>query len=146
MSWHRTLPLGFCGVENIYTTKLHQWQHVLLLLRMTKTPHAILRFNFELDAFVKQGCPPWQQSQSMAKSVSSTFWPHPTLRGRRCQWDVCNPKMNLQSKFGYCIATQNLNVAAGRNYWQTDRQTDDPITRCPPVDLSGWAIKIWAFL
>ena len=36
--------------------------------------------------------------------------------------------MNLQSKFGYCIITQTLNIAlcleAGRNYRQTDGWTD----------------------
>ena len=35
--------------------------------------------------------------------------------------------MNLQSKFGYCIITQSLNIAlcllAGRNYGQTDKRT-----------------------
>ena len=57
--------------------------------------------------------------------------------------------MTLQSKFGYCIITQTLNIAlflkAAQNYGrthrrtdrQTDKLTDDPITRYPPADLSG---------
>ena len=55
--------------------------------------------------------------------------------------------MNLQSKFGYFIITQTLNIAlclyAGRNYGQTDRRmdkrTDRPTIRLldAPADLSG---------
>ena len=44
--------------------------------------------------------------------------------------------MNLQSKFGYCIITQTLNITLCKRDAITDRQTeghsDDPITRCPP--------------
>ena len=34
--------------------------------------------------------------------------------------------MNLQSKFGYCMTTQTLNIAlcTGQNYAQTDGQTE----------------------
>ena len=43
--------------------------------------------------------------------------------------------MNLQSKFGDCVTIESLIIAllieAGRNYGQTDGQTDDQITRCP---------------
>ena len=47
--------------------------------------------------------------------------------------------MNLQSKFGYCIITQTLNIALCQQEGITDRwtngrtdgQTGDPITRCP---------------
>ena len=43
--------------------------------------------------------------------------------------------MNLQSHFGYHIITKTLNIALrlkmGRNCGQTDRRTNDPITRCP---------------
>ena len=56
--------------------------------------------------FVKHGCPGgnklWQNF------LSPTFWPCPKTRGMWCQWSVRNPKMNLQSKFGYCIITQTL--------------------------------------
>ena len=64
------------------------------------------------------------------RGASPTSWPRPTPRGRWCQWSVSNPKMNLQSKFGYCMTTQTLFVRG-----QTDKQTygwmDDLITRCP---------------
>ena len=54
--------------------------------------------------------------------------------------------MNLQSKFGYCIITQTLNIAlylkVGRNLGQTDKQTngrtDDLISRCPRRTF--WAV------
>ena len=53
--------------------------------------------------------------------------------------------MNLQSKFGYCIITQTLNIAlclkAGRNYGRTDRQTNDPITRCPRRTFQAGGMK-----
>ena len=48
--------------------------------------------------------------------------------------------MNLQSKFGYCITTQTLNIAhclkAGWNYGQTD----DPISM-PPANILGQGHK-----
>ena len=51
--------------------------------------------------------------------------------------------MNLQSKFGYFIISQTLNIALcqwdGITDRQTDRQTDDPITRCPWPKRSFWA-------
>ena len=47
----------------------------------------------------------------MAKSLSPKFWPCPTPRGMWCQWSVRNPWMNLQSKFGYCMTIQTLNIA-----------------------------------
>ena len=58
--------------------------------------------------------------------------------------------MNLQSKFGYCIIIQTLNIGlclyAGRNYGQTkrrtDNQTDDSITRCPGQTFQAGGIKI----
>ena len=37
------------------------------------------------------------------------FRPHP--KGKWCQWNVRSSKLNLQSKFGYCITTQSLNIA-----------------------------------
>ena len=56
--------------------------------------------------------------------------------------------MNLQSKFGYWITTQTLNVApclkAVPNYGQNrDRRSDYYIS---PVDLSGEGHKNTAFL
>ena len=48
--------------------------------------------------------------------------------------------MNLQSKFGNCITIQTLDIALnmlggrftnGQTDTWTDKQTDDPITRCP---------------
>ena len=49
--------------------------------------------------------------QIWQKSLSPKFWPCPNLRGMWCQWSVSNPYMNLQSKFGYCIISQTLNIA-----------------------------------
>ena len=83
--------------------------------------------------FVKHGCPRWQQSKK--NMASPIFRPCPSPRGTWCEWSVRNPKMNLQSRFGYCIITQTLNIALckrdGITDRQTDRQTEDPITRCP---------------
>ena len=61
--------------------------------------------------FVKHGCPRWQQNPNMAKSLSPKFWTRPTPRGMGCQWSVRNPWMNLQSKFGYFMTIQTLNIA-----------------------------------
>ena len=61
--------------------------------------------------------------------------------------------MNLQSKFGYCITIQTLNIAlcllAGlvtdrQMDRQMDKQTDDPITRCPRWTFQAGGIKIKA--
>ena len=55
--------------------------------------------------------------------------------------------MNLQSKFGYCIITQNLNIALCLNAGQlrtegwTDKQTDNPISRCPQQTFQAGAHK-----
>ena len=57
--------------------------------------------------------------------------------------------MNLQSNFGYYITTQTLIIAlfmsAGRNYGQTNGQTEDPITWCPRRTFQAWGIKIKNF-
>ena len=45
------------------------------------------------------------------KSITPTFWPRPSPRGMWCQWSVSNHYMKLQSKFGYCMTTQTLNIA-----------------------------------
>ena len=60
--------------------------------------------------FVKHGCPRRQQSQNKAKISKSYILTLPHPRCTWCQWSVSNPKMNLQSKFGYCIITQTLNI------------------------------------
>ena len=39
---------------------------------------SIYTYCWKLDVFVKHGCPRWQQSQNIAKSLSPTFWPLPT--------------------------------------------------------------------
>ena len=53
--------------------------------------------------------------------------------------------MNLQSKFGYCINTQTLNISLckrdGIADRQTDGQKDDPITRCPWRTFQAWGVK-----
>ena len=55
--------------------------------------------------------------------------------------------MNLQSKFGYCVITQTLNTALCKQDGiidrQTNRQTDDPITRCPRRTFQAQDI-IWS--
>ena len=61
--------------------------------------------------FVKHGCPRRQQSQNMAKISKSYILNPPTPRVMWCKWGVRNPYMNLQSKIGYCIITQTLNIA-----------------------------------
>ena len=59
--------------------------------------------------------------------------------------------MNLQSKFGYCMTTQTLNIALckwdgimdkqmdKRMDGQTDKGIDDPIPRCPRQKFQTWA-------
>ena len=62
--------------------------------------------------------------------------------------------MNLQSKFGYCIITQTLNIALCKRDGITDRQTDkrtgrrkdSPITRCPRRTFQAAGIKKWEHL
>ena len=53
--------------------------------------------------------------------------------------------MNLQSKFGYCITTQPLKIALCKRDEitdrQSDRQTDDPITRYPQRTFQARGIK-----
>ena len=49
-------------------------------------------FKFETrNVFVKHRCPWRQQRQKWQKSLSTTFWPHPSPRGMGCQWSVRNP-------------------------------------------------------
>ena len=56
--------------------------------------------------------------------------------------------MNLKSKFGNCIITQTLNIALlferGTGLL-TDRQTDNPIIRCPRRTFQAGGIKILFF-
>ena len=53
--------------------------------------------------------------------------------------------MNLQSKFGYFIITQTLNIALckrdGITEGRTNRQTDDLITRFPRRTFQAGGIK-----
>ena len=60
------------------------------------------------------------------------------------QWSVSNHQMNLKSKFGYCGNYPNFKhctlFVSGMEL-QTNRQTDNPITRCPLADLLGWGHK-----
>ena len=56
--------------------------------------------------------------------------------------------MNLQSKFCYCIFTKTLIIELCMRYEITDRQTDrrtnDPITRCPRRTFQAGGIKsLW---
>ena len=108
--------------------------------------------------FVKHGYPWRNKVKIWQKSLSPTFWPRPTPRSMGCHWSVRNPWMNLQSKFGYCIITQTLIIGlcfyAGRNYGQTNRQTDggtdgrtnwqmdNPITRYPRQTFQAGGIKM----
>ena len=53
--------------------------------------------------------------------------------------------MNLQSKFGYCMTTQTLNIALCKRDGFTDKQTDGgtdvPNTRCPRQTFQAGGIK-----
>ena len=61
--------------------------------------------------------------------------------------------MNLQSKFGYCIITQTLNIALCKRDGITDRQPDGQTDKqmdgrtiqllYAPADLSGLGHKTW---
>ena len=52
--------------------------------------------------------------------------------------------MNLQSKFGYCMTTQTLNIAlcTGQNYAQTDGQTEKRTIQA--LDAPGGPFRLGA--
>ena len=97
--------------------------------------------------FLEHGCPRRQQSQSMAKSPSPTFWTRPTPAA----YDVNEVKatlrffyMNLWFNFDpilkyYTLKRMNR-ITDKRKQRQIDGQKDDPITRFP-LDLSGQGHK-----
>ena len=154
--------LFFCFYTSSWGFKRFQVTGYTILMRLTYRPtnmcKAIYRSFFKggikLEMCLRNTDAPGSNKVNMAKSLSPKFWPHPTPRGMWCQWGVSNPKMNLQSKFGYCITTQTLIIAlfieARRNYRQMDKQTDghtdgrtdDPITRCPRQTFQAEGIKI----
>ena len=52
--------------------------------------------------------------------------------------------MNLQSKFGYCIITQNFKYCTlfvSGTELRTDGRTDDPMNRCPRRTFQAGGIK-----
>ena len=49
----------------------------------------------------------------------------------------------MKSKLGYCIITQTLNIALCKWDKIMDRQTDDPITRCPQGTFHAGGITIY---
>ena len=96
--------------------KIRQWKDFSINLMLNFRNEFFFRnvaniLNKTRHVFVKHRCPRQQQSPNMAKSLSPKFWPRPAPRGMWCQWSVSNHYMNLQSKFGYCMTTQTLNIA-----------------------------------
>ena len=64
----------------------------------------------------------------MAKISKSYILTPPKPQGQVMSEECEQPLDDLQSKFGYCITTQTLNITlclkVGQNYGQTDGQTD----------------------
>ena len=102
--------------------------------------------------FVKHGCPRQQPSQNMAKISQVLHFdpPHPEGYAMSVKCEELIDELTVQvwflfhhQNFKYCTL-----FVSGTELWTdgqidkrmdrwTDRQTDDLITRCPPVDLSG---------
>ena len=80
--------------------------------------------------------PPAATKSNMAKISKSYILTPPNPQGQVMSEECEQPLDELTVQVWlHCITTQTFNIAlglkAGRNYRQTDRQTDDPITRCP---------------
>ena len=73
------------------------------------------------------------------KSVSPTFWPHPTPRGRWCQWSVRESIDKLTVQIWWLYHHQNFKYCTLQ---VGNRQTDNLITRCPQQTFQAGGIKI----
>ena len=123
--------IDYCLISRRYSSYDN---NTLLFINLRKTRHV----------FVKHGCPRRQQSQIWQKSLSPTFWPHPTPRGMWCQFkcEESIDELTVQvwllyhhPNFRYCtllVSGTELRTdrrTDGRTNGRTDGQTDDPITR-----------------
>ena len=87
----------------------------------------------KLDVFVKHRFPWRQQSENMAKFLSPTFWPRPTPGA--C--DVSGGWATFRWTYSPSLVTVSqpklwlLHFLFKRDELRTNRQTGDPITRCP---------------
>ena len=106
--------------------------------------------NDELDVFVKHGCPWRQESQNMAKISKSYILtlPHPQGHAMSVKCEEPIDELTIQvwllfhhPNFKYC--TLLVSGTELRTDGQTDRQTDDPITRCPRWTFQARGIKIF---
>ena len=94
--------------------------------------------------FVKHGCPRRQQSQNMTKISKSYILTPPNPKGHVMSVNCEEPidELTVQvwllyhhPNFKYCTL-----FVSGTELW-TDRQTDDPITRCPRRTFQAEGIK-----
>ena len=94
---------------------------------------------------MKHGCPRRQQSQNMAKISKSYILTLPQHQRHVMSVKCEEPIDELIVQVWLLYHHQNFKyytLLAGRNYGQTDRQTDDPITRCPRWPFQAGGIKI----
>ena len=126
------------------------WKISCHAIKRLKLPNILyselVKFVFGLvvqNVFVKTGCPWQQQSQNLAKSRSSSFWPRPIPRGVWCHWSMSKPWMDLQSKFGYYMAMFLLRCTHSVTSIQIFKVKLSNIALC----ISDWEVlKFWNLL
>ena len=103
--------------------------------------------------FVKHGCPRWQQSHNMAKISKSYIFTQPHSQGHvmsvKCEEPIDELTVQIRllyhhSNLKYCtlfVSGTELR-SDGQTNRQTDRQTDDPISRCPRRTFQARGIKM----
>ena len=106
-------------------------QHKLLL-------HVQYYFTFQNKTCLSHG---GNKVKIWQKSLSPTFWLHPTPRGMWCQWSVRNPYMNLQYML-VTVSSPKLSIVSGTDL-RADKLTYDPITRCPRRTFQAGGIKMF---
>ena len=109
------------------------------------------QYTMKLDMYLWNTDAPGSNKVKIWQKISKSYiltLPHPTPVA--CDVSEVWGTHRWTNNPSYFIITQTLNIAlflqAGRNYGQTykqsDRQTDDPITRCPRGTFQAGGIKI----
>ena len=108
----------------------------------------IVYFNQELDMCLwNMDAPGGNKVKIWQKSLGPTCSPCPTPRGMWCQCEEPLDELTVQVWLLYLHPNVNYwTLYAGRNYGQTDGQTNNPITRCPQRTFQAGGIKIYLIL